>query len=565
MTSRRSLLATIAASTILPAPTVHAHDATARTLRFVPQADLSVLDPLVTTAYVVRNHALLVYDTLYGLDASLRPSPQMVEAHLVEDDGRRWTFRLREGLLFHDGEPVRARDCVASIRRWWQKDPLGQLLAARTEHMAAPDDRHFVLLLSRPFAPMLDALGKLASPICAIMPERLARTEPSRTVREIVGSGPFRFRTDEWVAGSRAIYERFAGYRPREGGTTEWTAGPKVAHFDRVEWHIISDPPTAAGALLRGEVDWVERPDFDLLPLLRRSRDLVIETTPELGSVSICRLNHLHPPFDNPAIRRAVLSAVDQADFMNAVAGTEPSAWRDGVGIWPPGGPLATDAGMEAILAPRDLARAREAIRQAGYRGQRVVSLASTDFPAGKAAGEVGADLFRRLGLNVDHVTTDWASVVQRRASREPVESGGWSCFYTGFATLDLMNPGVHQIVRGSGERAWFGWPSIPRMEELAVAWLDAPGLDAQRVIAAEMQRLAFAEVPYIPLGQYFLPTSYRKSLTGVRAARAAGVLECAALRPRPASGVQVGAVGCGKTSLAPASRMDWRRRDVLG
>jgi peptide/nickel transport system substrate-binding protein len=514
--TRRCLLAAIAAATALPAPSILARGAAARTLRFVPQADLSVLDPLVTTAYVVRNHALMIYDTLYGLDAALRPCPQMVEQHQVEDAGLRWTFRLREGLLFHDGAPVLARDCVASIRRWSLRDPLGQLMAARTEHMTAIDDRSFVIRLSRPFAPMLDALGKLASPICAIMPERLALTEPSRSVAEVVGSGPFQFRTGEWVAGARAVYDRFAGYRPREGGMPEWTAGPKRVHVDRVEWHTMPDPSTAAAALLRGEVDWVERPDFDLLPLLRRSRDLVIETVPQLGSVSICRLNHLHPPFDNPAIRRAVLSAVTQADFMNAVAGTEPGAWRDGVGIWPPGAPLATDAGMEAILAPRDIARARDEIRQAGYRGEPVVSLVSTDFPTGRAAGEVGADLFRRLGFNLDHVATDWATVVQRRASREPTGRGGWSCFYTGFATLDLLNPGLHQLVRGGGERAWFGWPSIPRMEELAGAWIDTPDLAEQRAIAAEMQRLAFAEVPYIPLGQYFLPTAYRRSLSGV-------------------------------------------------
>jgi peptide/nickel transport system substrate-binding protein len=171
---------------------------------------------------------------------------------------------------------------------------------------------------------------------------------------------------------------------------------------------------------------------------------------------------------------------------------------------------------MAAITGPRDLERSRREIHAAGYRGERIVSLVSTDFPTGKAAGEVGAALFRRLGLNLDHVATDWTAVVQRRASREPVERGGWSCFYTGMATLDMLNPGVHQAVRGGGERAWFGWPSIPRMEDLAAAWLDAPDLAAQRDIAAEMQRLAFEEVPYLPLGQYFQPTAYRRALAGV-------------------------------------------------
>lgn len=516
MMNRRRLIHAVSAAAALSAPAAGARPARARTLRFVPQADLTVVDPIVKSAYVTRNHALLVYDTLYGLDASLRPSPQMVEGHRVEDAGRRWTFRLREGLAFHDGERVRAQDCVASIRRWWRRDPLGQLMAGRTEEMSATDDRTFTIRLARPFGPMLDALGKLASPICAIMPERLASTDPSRPVSEVVGSGPFRFRAEERLPGALAVYERFEGYRPREGGRPKWTAGPKRAWFDRVEWRTLPDPATAAAALQRGEVDWWEQPAFDLLPLLRRRGDLAVVTTPLLGTVSICRLNHLHPPFDNAALRRALLGALNQADVMTAVAGAEPGAWRDGVGIWPPGTPLATEAGLEAITAPRDIERSRRAIRQAGYRGERIVSLVSTDFPTGKAAGEVGADLFRRLGLNVDHVATDWGTVVQRRASREPVERGGWSCFYTGFATLDLLNPGLHQPVRGGGERAWFGWPSIPRMEELASAWIDAPDPEAQRRIAAEMQRLAFVEVPYLPLGQYFQPTAYRRDLDGV-------------------------------------------------
>ncbi|WP_270934202.1 ABC transporter substrate-binding protein [Falsiroseomonas oryzae] len=515
MTRRRELIGAAAAA-LLSAPATRAQRAAARTLRFVPQSDLAVVDPVVTTAYVTRNHALMVHDTLYGLDASQRPVPQMAEGHVVEENGRRWTFRLREGLVFHDGERVRARDCVASILRWSRRDPLGQLLAARIEEIAATDDRDFTIRLSRPFGPMLDALGKLASPVCAIMPERLARTDADRPLAEVVGCGPFRFRADERVPGALTVYERFTGYRPREGGVPDWTAGPKLVHLDRVEWRVMPDPATAAAALQRGEVDWWEQPSFDLLPLLRRRDDLAVVTTPLLGSVSICRFNHLHPPFDNAALRRALLGAVNQADFMTAVAGTEPGTWRDSVGIWPPDTPLATDAGLEAITAPRDLEQSRRAIREAGYRGERIVALVSTDFPAGQAAGAVGTDLFRRLGLSVDHVATDFATVVQRRASREPVERGGWSCLYTGFASLDLLNPGLHQLVRGGGDRAWFGWPSIPRMEELAAAWIDAPNLEAQRRIAGEMQRLALVEVPYLPLGEYFQPTAYRRDLKGV-------------------------------------------------
>jgi peptide/nickel transport system substrate-binding protein len=188
---------------------------------------------------------------------------------------------------------------------------MGQLLAARTEAMEALDDRRFVIRLARPFDPMLEALGKVSSPICAIMPERLALTDAFRPVTEVVGCGPFRFRADERVAGARAVYERFDRYRPGGDGPSEWTAGPKRVLLDRVEWQVMPDPATAAAALLH---------------------------------------RHLHPPFDNPALRRAVLRAVNQADFMLAAAGTEPGAWRDGVGFWPPGAPLASEAGMKAPL-----------------------------------------------------------------------------------------------------------------------------------------------------------------------------------------------------------------------
>jgi peptide/nickel transport system substrate-binding protein len=383
--------------------------------------------------------------------------------------------------------------------------------------MEALDDRRFVIRLARPFAPMLEALGKVSSPICAIMPERLALTDAYRPVAEVVGCGPFRFRADERVVGARVVYERFDRYRPREDGPLAWTAGPKRVLLDRVEWQVMPDPSTAAAALLHREVDWWEYAALDLVPALRRDRGIAVETTPLLGIMSLCRFNHLHPPFDNPALRRAVLGAVNQAEFMQAVAGSEAGGWRDGVGFWPPGTPLASEAGMAAITGPRDLGRARRAIREAGYRGETVVALVSTDFPAGKAVAEVGTDLFRRLGLNVDHVATDFATVVQRRASREPVARGGWSCFYTGMAALDMLNPGLHQPLRGSGARAWFGWPTIPRMEELAEAWLDAADPEAQRAIGAAMQRVAFEEVPYLPLGQYFQPTAYRRTLRGVR------------------------------------------------
>jgi peptide/nickel transport system substrate-binding protein len=312
---RRNLLATagLATAGALAAPRI-ALGVDAKVLRFIPQADLAVLDPVWSTAYVTRNHAMMVFDTLYGMDGEYRMSPQMVAAHTTSDDGLTWNLTLRSGLAFHDTTPVLARDCVASIRRWAARDSYGQTLMAVTDEMSAPNDKTIRFRLKRPFALLPAALGKPGSSICAIMPERLALTDPFKQVTEMVGSGPFRFKADEHVAGARTVYERNAAYVPRTGGSASFTAGPKVVNVDRVEWVVIPDPGTASAAMQSGEMDWWESPTFDLLPLLKKSADLRLSPPDSLGFMGCMRMNALQPPFNNAALRRAVLSAISQDD-----------------------------------------------------------------------------------------------------------------------------------------------------------------------------------------------------------------------------------------------------------
>lgn len=507
---RRSLLG----AALLAAPAV-AQAQAVRALRFVPHANLSVVDPVASTAYVTRNHGLLVWDTLYALDEAYRPQPQMLAGDTVEDGGRAWTFTLREGLRFHDGEPVRAADCVASIARWARRDAFGERLVALAEEIAPIDDRRFRIRLRRPFAHLRHALGKPGSLCPFIMPERIAARDPFQPFggAEVIGSGPFRFRADEWVPGARVVYERFAGYVPREGGEVSFLAGPRRAGIPRVEWTIIPDPATAAAALRAGEVDWWERATPDLLPLLRREASLAVEVPDPLGFISTLRMNHLQPPFDNPALRRAILPAVNQADFMTAVMGTDRSLWRTGVGVFTPGTPLATERGMEALAF--DPERARRAVVESGYRGEPVAVLAATDVPAVAALSAVGIDMLRRAGLSVEEQAMDWGSVVRRLGSREPVSRGGWSAYFSNWAGLDHIDPAGHLVLRGQGGRGFIGWPDSPRLEALRDAWFEAPDLAAQRQLAAEMQAQAFVDVPYIPLGQFFQPMAYRRTLRG--------------------------------------------------
>ncbi|WP_369127894.1 ABC transporter substrate-binding protein [Paracraurococcus ruber] len=490
--------------------------AAARTLRFVPHANLASIDPVWTTAWIVRNHAYLVYDQLYGMDEQFNIRPQMVEGHAVEDNGLRWTFTLREGLRFHDGEPVRARDCTASIARWARRDALGQKLTSLTAEMKPLDDRRFEIRLTKPFPLLLHAFGKVTTPCLFIMPERVAQTDAFQQITDATGSGPYRFLRDQFVPGSRAAYERFAGYQPRPDGAPSMTAGAKQVHFDRVEWHILPDPATASAALTAGEVDWWETPTADLLPLLRRNRNVAVDILDFMGLFSTLRPNHLVPPFNNPGVRRAVLAAITPGDIMKAVMGTDPDLVRlQPVGVFSPSSPLASDAGMGAFA--QSIERGRELLRQSGYNGERLSLLAATDIPTLSNAAMVVGDVLRRIGINLDYVATDWGTVVQRRNSREAPERGGWSGFVTNFSGFDFWDPAAHNPLRGNGEQGWVGWASSAEIEQLRDAWFEAPDLAAQQGLARRIQEAALTrDVPYIPLGQFFQPAAWRRSVTGL-------------------------------------------------
>jgi len=514
---RRNLLAGgmgLGAAAALPRIAT-AQPAQNRLLKMVPQANLTSLDPIWTTANITRNHGHMIYDSLYGLDAEFRPQPQMAGGHVVEDDGRVVTITLRPGLKFHDGEPVRAQDVVPSLTRWMRRNPFGQKLATVTDALEVVDDRRLRFRLKRAFPLLFKALGQVSNSPAFIMPERLARTDPFQQVREAIGSGPFRFKADEFNSGSLVVYQRNADYVPVSSGTPSLTAGPKIAHFERVEWHIIVDAATAAAAIQTGEIDWYEQPPPEIQQLLRRNRNVVIETIDPLPLTGILRFNHLHAPFNDKRMRQAILPAVNQEDFMQAIVGTDASLYRTGVGLFTPGTPLANDVALDALKGPRSLDRARALMREAGYTNQLMRLIGPTDILAPAAMTQVGADLVRRLGFNADIVLTDWGTTVQRRTSREPVERGGWSMLFTAFSSVDFADPAAHFPLRGNGAAAWFGWPSIPRLEELRDAWFEAPDLATEQRLAREMQTIAMDELPYVPVGSYLSMTALRRNLTG--------------------------------------------------
>jgi peptide/nickel transport system substrate-binding protein len=512
---RRGVLGGIGAAAVLGAP-ARVRAASTTTLRFVPQTDLTGLDPVVSTGYVTRNHGYMVFDTLYGFNADLRPEPQMVAGHRVEQDGLLWTLTLRDGLIWHDGEKVLARDCVASVRRWAKRDPFGATLLSTTAELSAPDDRTIQFRLKMPFPMLPDALGKTGTPMCAMMPERLANTDPFQQVAEMVGSGPYRFKADERIPGAHNAYERFDRYVPRPDGVANWTVGPKIVHYDRVEWNTLPDVATATSALQAGEQDWLAYVSPDMIELLSTVHDVRVARLDSTGMVNFLQVNHLQAPFNNPAIRRALMGAIDQVAYMQSIVGMDPSAYHTPLGYFCPSTPMASDAGLEVLTTPRDVEKIRAALKTAGYAGEKVVLLVPSDNPPLSALGNVAADMLGRVGMNVDAQAMDYGTMLARRLRKEPVEKGGWSAFVNGSGGLDWLNPGWDSVIRGNGEAGYPGWSTSARREELRQSWLDSPTLAGQQAVAAELQRQCFSDVPFYPLGQYFQSVAYRTSIAGV-------------------------------------------------
>ncbi len=481
-------------------------------LRVVPYADLQALDPVVTTMGIVQRHAMMVYDFLFARDADGQVQPQMVDIWERSANGLIWTFRLREGLFFHDGAPVTAEDVIASLRRWSERDAYGRQLFAVTSRIMAADARTIVWQLQRPYGLMLQALSKTGGPVPAIMPRKAAQSSPTAPIRTAIGSGPFRFADAEWIPGGMAVYARYDQYVPRKEPASG-AAGGKQVHVDRVEWHNIRDPQSAVLALAAGEVDYVENPTAEFLPMLQDDEIAVVRND-ALGTQGMLRMNHLHAPFDNPKARQALLHLVDQKRYLQAMFGN-PDITQACKEYFVCGSQFASVAGIPDDLK-HDPARARRLLDEAGYDGRPLVILHPTDIQFMNLATLVLADDLRSIGAKVDLQAMDFGAMASRRANKSAPEAGGWHIGMTYWPGVDVADPVANTPMQANCDKAWPGWPCDPAHQALIDAYAYAQTDQERQRIADRIQASAYRLVPYVPIGLWYNPIAYRKSLSGV-------------------------------------------------
>ena len=504
--TRRTVLASAASLTVAGA----AAQPASSTLRYSLTTMPNVIDPHFSTGFQVRDITYAVFDTLFALDDQYRPTPQMVESWTVSDDRMAYRFKLRDGLHWHDGPAVTAEECVLSIRRWSARDAMGSLLRAATGRMEAVDDRTFDLVLKQPFAFVLEALGKPGSNVPAMLPKRLAELPPTQPIKELIGSGPFRYLPGESLADQRLAFAKNAAYVPRTEPPV-WASGGKVAMIDRLEILAIPDPSTQYNALLNGEVDYIERLQADLVPLLQttgRGKIRLIHKTPVQ---IVIRLNHLQPPFDNLQARQALLLALNQQDMVDATAGT-PELGRPCPALFGCGGPYATEAG-----APKpDMGRAKQMLAASGVDLRKpVVQLLVANDPTVTPAGQVIGQTLQDLGFTLDQQSVDFATFAQRRLKMGPVEDGGWNIGNTTIGTAELANPLVSQPLIASGRAALWGWPSDPKIEALRAEFSRESDPARRTALATAIQQAAYDSVAYIPGGEIITTSAIGNRVSG--------------------------------------------------
>ena len=426
--------------------------AAGKTITAVMHSDLRVIDPIMTTAYITRDHGYMVYDTLLATNSSFKIQPQMADWK-VSDDKLTYTFTLRDGLKWHDGTPVTAEDCVASLQRWGKRDGMGQKLMDFTASLEATDAKTITLKLKEPYGLVLDSLGKPSSLVPFMMPKRLAETPGDKPIPEQIGSGPFKFVQGEFQPGVKAVYEKNKDYVPRKE-PANWTSGGKVVKVDRVEWITMPDAQTAVNALQSGDIDFMENLPYELLPILEANKDITIEVSNKFGFQTLGRMNFLYPPFDNVKVRRAAFLAMNQKDVLDALVGNAKYQKICGA-IFVCGTPLETDVGAETLTKGSGMAEAKKLLAESGYDGTPVVVLAPGDVVTLKAQPVVAAQLLRDAGFKVDLQATDWQTVVTRRASQKPPKEGGWSMFFTNWAAPDVAQSRGQRLGRRSRQERW--------------------------------------------------------------------------------------------------------------
>lgn len=507
----RTLMASLLGATVLATPAL----AQQMTLIVVPHAEPKVFDPHQSGVNITTMHSAMIYDQLFGWDEKMTAQPQAAESVTVSPDKLVYTFKLRPGLVFHDGTPVTTRDVIATLNRMLKRDTQIAKLAEAIAGVERVDDQTFTVKLKEPFGFVTHLIGGSNNVAGGIMREKEAMTDPFTPINEYIGSGPYKFSRADWAPGSKVVYLKHDAYKPRSEPASAMSGG-KVARIDRVEWRIIPDSSVAMAALRAGEIDFLDAPPIDLVNTVATNPDIVVGEVWPIENQGVFRMNQIHPPFNNLKARLAVAYAVNQIDYMTAGIGDK-RYWRECYAYWLCSPPNGTEAGSEAFRKP-DLEKSRQLVRESGVADAPIVIIGGSDIPMYNAWSLLTAETLKKIGFTkIDLQLSDWGSVAARRAKKDPPTQGGWNMFHTSANGAQLTSPMTSpSTIMTCDGRNFVGWPCDEVVEKMRDQYIKETDPKKQQELVEAMHKRLWEVIPYVPLGQFKQPFLWRKNVSGV-------------------------------------------------
>lgn len=452
-------------------------------------------DSQFTTATITSNIAQQMFEGLFARSGLYTAAPMLAESSSVSDDGLLYTFPLRQGVSFHNGQALTAEDVVASITRWGTLTGRGRTIFARLDEIVATDEMTVEMRFNQPTGVLLDFLALIEA---FIMPKEIAEAagEEALTEEQLIGTGPFMFeerQVDQYI---RLV--RYDGYTPRED-EPDGAAGRKVAYLDGIEFIPVPDASVRADGLITGEYhfsDSVEPDQFDSLDGDPNVMPIIVKPYYWLAP----HFNKAEGLFTDPKMRKAVSLAFSADDAMisgfgreeffrlNPSVAAEESAWY-------------SDAGDEAYRA-YDPEAARAMMEEAGYDGTPIRWLTTREYPYNFNAASLMAQRLEEAGMPVELVLSDWATLVQNRS-----DPTAYEIFMTGHSSYS------HPATQPFNDPQWPGFWESEERDRILSEMIAEVDQEAQQALIVEYQELIWTEMPCIKLGDYFFLRAARAEL----------------------------------------------------
>lgn len=465
-------------------------------LQYALNVQPPTIDPVMSTATATRDVSRHIFETLVTLDSNYQPQPMLAESWEESEDGLTYTFKLRQGVLFHNGEEMKAEDVVASMERWAERSSTAQSLIGGATFEEV-DEYTVNLLLEEPSVFVLPALGgTLQFP--GIMPKEIVEAATETGVEEYIGTAPFKF--VEWKTDQYIHLEKYEDYSPVEA-EVDGLSGKREALVDNIYINFVPDPNTQLSGIQTAQYDIGYGFNYDMYDQLEGTPELEARA-PILGIYGVI-FNKTKGLFTDQKMRQAFAYGVNQEDIANAALNghyrLSSSYMQEEQIDW------ASDAGSDKYNNP-DPEKSKSLLEEAGYNGEPIRFITTREYSYMYDSAVVIQEQLEKVGFNIELEVYDWPTVVNMRSDPDQ-----WDLFITGFPMT--MTP-VEQLFFND---SWVDGPEDEKTEELLKAISTADTIEEAKTHWDELQGHSWDILPILKLADYTMIMGIRSNVEGFR------------------------------------------------